>query len=115
MQLIRLGLVISLSLNAISLLAAAEQRPLVKSTHTFKTVGTLAIQADVYRPNDTQVRPVVVWIHGGALIMGNRSSVPKNLLDLCRAEGYSLVSLDYRLAPEVKLPDIIADIEDAFR
>jgi acetyl esterase/lipase len=37
------------------------------------------------------------------------------LLELCRAEGYALVSLDYRLAPEVKLPDIIADIEDAFR
>ncbi len=49
------------------------------------------------------------------LIIGNRNSVPKNVLDLCRNEGFVLVSLDYRLAPEVKLPDIIADIEDAFR
>jgi acetyl esterase/lipase len=47
--------------------------------------------------------------------MGNRKSVPRNLLDLCRDEGYALVSIDYRLAPEVKLPEIIADVEDALR
>jgi acetyl esterase/lipase len=88
---------------------------LPKKTHTFKTVGDLKIQADVYRVDDDKVRPAVVWIHGGALIMGNRRSVPRNLLDLCRDEGYALISIDYRLAPEVKLPEIIADVEDAFR
>ena len=94
---------------------SAEPAPLVKTTHTYKTVGDLKIQADVYRPDDTAVRPVVVWIHGGALDHGQPAGVPKNLLDLCRDEGYALVSIDYRLAPEVKLPDIIADVEDAFR
>src|SRR5262245_26716450 len=83
--------------------AHGEESPLVKTTHTYKTVGAVQIQADVHRPSDDKVRPVVVWIHGGALIMGNRRSVPKDLLDLCRTEGYALVSLDYRLAPEVKL------------
>src|SRR5262249_6949822 len=73
------------------------------------------IHADVYRPDDTKVRPVVVWIHGGALIMGSRTGVPRQILDLCRKEGYALVSLDYRLAPEVKLPEIIEDVKDAFR
>lgn len=92
-----------------------EPQPLVKTAHTYKTVGDVKIQADAYRPDDTKVRPVVVWIHGGALVTGSRTGVPKNLLDLCRDEGYALVSLDYRLAPEVKLPDIIADIDDAFR
>jgi acetyl esterase/lipase len=95
--------------------ARAADPPLPKQTYTFKTVGDLKIQADVYRADDTKVRPVVVWIHGGALISGNRKSVPLNLLDLCRDEGYTLVSIDYRLAPEVKLPEIIADVEDAFR
>jgi acetyl esterase/lipase len=93
---------------------SAEPQPLVKTTHTYKTVGDLKIQADAYRPDDTKVRPVVVWIHGGALITGSKSGVPKNLLDLCLAEDYTLVSIDYRLAPEVKLPEIIADVEDAF-
>ena len=95
--------------------ARAADPPLPKQTYTFKTVGDLKVQADVYRADDATVRPVVVWIHGGALISGNRKSVPRNLLDLCRDEGYALVSIDYRLAPEVKLPEIIADVEDAFR
>jgi acetyl esterase/lipase len=86
-----------------------------KETYTYKKVGEVKIQADVYRANDKQVRPVVVWIHGGALLMGSRSGVPQQLLKLCRTEGYALVSLDYRLAPQVKLPGIIEDIEDAFR
>jgi formylglycine-generating enzyme required for sulfatase activity len=93
---------------------AAAQEPLPKKTHTYKVVGKTAIQADVYRPDDTKVRPVLVWIHGGALIMGSRTGVPSELLDLCRAEGYALVSIDYRLAPEVKLPAIIEDLKDAF-
>ncbi len=86
-----------------------------KKTHVYKTVGDIKIQADVYREEDNEKRPVVVWIHGGALIVGNRTQVPKQLLDLCQKEGYVLVSLDYRLAPEAKIPAIIEDIEDAFR
>src|SRR5262249_36340007 len=112
-SLARLCIVAGASLLAANPVFAAD--PLPKQTHTFKTVGDLKIQADVYRAEDTKVRPVVVWIHGGALIMGNRKSVPKNLLDLCRDEGYALVSIDYRLAPEVKVPEIITDVEDAFR
>jgi acetyl esterase/lipase len=95
---------------------AGEEKPAFsKKSYTYKTAGKLNIQADVYRADDKVVRPVVVWIHGGALIMGSRTHVPRNLLDLCRDEGFALVSLDYRLAPEVKLPAIIADVEDAFR
>jgi acetyl esterase/lipase len=86
----------------------------VKKTYTYKTVDKLDIKADVYRTDDKVVRPVVVWIHGGALITGSRTGMPRNLLDLCKKEGYVLVSLDYRLAPEVKLPAIIEDIKDAF-
>jgi acetyl esterase/lipase len=78
-------------------------------------VDSTPVQADVYRAEDDTIRPVVVWIHGGALVMGNRGGLPKQLLDLCQAQGYVLVSLDYRLAPEVKVPAIIEDIQDAFR
>src|SRR5262245_53377278 len=95
--------------------AHAQPPALVKKSHTYKTAGDVKIQADVHRPDDTKTRPVVVWIHGGALISGNKNSVPRNLLDLCRDEGYALVSIDYRLAPEVKLQELIADVEDALR
>ncbi|MBI3837320.1 MAG: alpha/beta hydrolase [Planctomycetia bacterium] len=86
-----------------------------KQTFVYKTVGPTKIEADVYRRNDAETRPAVVWIHGGALIMGNRNSVPKNIAELCRERNYVLISIDYRLAPEVKLPAIIEDLKDAFR
>src|SRR5262245_20777025 len=94
---------------------AADPPAFGKKTYTYKTVGDTKIQADVYRPADTGVRPVVVWLHGGALIVGGRGGVPSPLLGLCRREGFVLVSFDYRLAPEVKLPAIIEDVRDAFR
>jgi acetyl esterase/lipase len=84
-------------------------------THVYKTVGNLPIKADVYRPGDGVVRPVVVWIHGGALINGHREQIPGLLKDPLLAAGCILVSIDYRLAPETKLPGIIEDLEDAFR
>jgi acetyl esterase/lipase len=95
--------------------ARADEPAFSKQTYTYKTVKKLDIQADVHRAEDRVVRPVVVWLHGGALINGNRTEVPGNLLALCRKEGYALVSFDYRLAPEVKLPAIIEDVKDAFR
>jgi acetyl esterase/lipase len=85
-----------------------------KSTYTYKRVGDLGIQADVYGPVSSGQGPVVVWIHGGALINGHRDDVPKWLLSACEYSGHTLVSVDYRLAPETRLPGIIQDIEDVF-
>jgi hypothetical protein len=49
-----------------SLGLAAEEGVRTK-TYTYKTVDGLEIKADVLRPDDEKIRPVVVWIHGGAL------------------------------------------------
>ena len=94
---------------------AGSRTEIGKQTHVYKTAGTLSIKADVYRADDRATRPVVVWIHGGALINGHRESIPPRLKDPLLAAGCILVSIDYRLAPETKLPGIIEDIEDAFR
>lgn len=109
----------SICLFALMLLSAtgaqAEEPLPRKQTFNYKTIADTSIKADVYRPDDNRVRPVLVWIHGGALIMGSRDSVPRDLRELCRSDGFVLVSLDYRLAPETKLPAIIEDVQDAFR
>src|SRR5207245_4932286 len=87
------------------------------STFTYKTLRPEGkeLQADVYRPSDDVVRPVVIFIHGGALMMGDRKLNPKagSLLEAMLKAGYAVVSIDYRLAPEVKLPAIIEDVRDA--
>lgn len=93
---------------------AYRPRPIHRSTHTYKQVGGLEIKADVHRLDDREVRPVVVWIHGGALIMGSRNRIDRYLQQLVD-DGAVVVSIDYRLAPETKLPAIIEDIEDVFK
>src|SRR4029453_18817429 len=50
--------------------------PVLKKTHPYKRVGKLSIKADSYRFDERSVRPVVVWIHGGALINGHRERGP---------------------------------------
>ena len=90
-------------------------RKFVMKTYTYKTVGDLKIEADVYRPDDTQPRPVLVWLHGGALMMGAKKWVQPDLMELCRSEGYCLVSANYRLAPQAKLPQIIEDLRDLMK
>jgi acetyl esterase/lipase len=96
-------------------LSQENSTPFSKTTHTYKTVDELEIQADVYRHEDAQKRPIIVWLHGGALIMGTRSGVPQQVLDLSRENGFVIVSLDYRLLPEAKLPDVIKDLEDGLQ
>jgi acetyl esterase/lipase len=111
-------LVGSMALTA--LLCSGAEAKLPKMTFVYKTVaneppfaGVTEIRADVYRAPDDAVRPVLVFLHGGGLVNGNRSWIRMNLLELCEQEGFILVSLDYRLAPEVKLPEIAQDVRDA--
>lgn len=92
----------------------AEKLPAKTETFTYKQVGDLEIKLDVHRIDDKHLRPVAVWCHGGALINGGRQGIGRSSRELVNA-GYCVVSLDYRLAPETKLPEIITDIEDAFR
>jgi acetyl esterase/lipase len=92
---------------------AADEKP-DRQTHTYKTVDKCAIKADVYGAGD-QTRPVVIWIHGGALILGNRGGMDPALRDGLVKAGMVVVSIDYRLAPETKLPGILEDVADAYR
>jgi acetyl esterase/lipase len=93
---------------------STDEAGIMMKTYTFKKVGDLEIKADVYRADDTLIRPAVVWIHGGALIMGHRESVKSRVKKMMLDAGYAIISIDYRLAPETKLPAIIEDLEDAF-
>jgi acetyl esterase/lipase len=84
-----------------------------KKTYTYKTVDTLEIQADVYSSKTDRPRPTLIWIHGGALIMGDRRGIDDTFSDPLVAAGFAVVSIDYRLAPESKLAAILEDVQDA--
>lgn len=85
-----------------------------QATHVYKQVGGMDIKAEIFfDAASTAPRPVVVGIHGGALMGGSRPPKPDHLGELLLEAGYALVYIDYRLAPETKLPEILADVRDA--
>jgi acetyl esterase/lipase len=86
-----------------------------KQSYTYKIIGNCRIQADVYRVNSHEKQPAIVWIHGGALIAGSRSDIAPYQLKKYLDAGFTVISIDYRLAPETKLQLIIEDLKDAFQ
>ena len=88
-----------------------------KHTHVYKKGDGYTLELDVYRANGMLQgnAPVVVFIHGGALIWGSREKVNETELHAILAEGIAYVSIDYRLAPETTLMAIKKDVEDALQ
>jgi acetyl esterase/lipase len=93
----------------------AQQKMPSPETLVYKVVQDHEIKLDVYRPGEKGARPGVLWIHGGALINGSRKQLSNRMLAGLLKSGYVIVSIDYRLAPETKLPGIIEDLQDAWR
>jgi acetyl esterase/lipase len=87
--------------------------PYSKQTVIYKTVQDLPIHADVYLPQGEKLRPAILWLHGGALIFGNRTMLPLEQTEMYLKAGFAVVAIDYRLAPEAKLEAILEDLRDA--
>jgi acetyl esterase/lipase len=85
-----------------------------RETYSYKIVNNHHILAEVFRYPDKKVRPVIMWIHGGALIFDSRNDLSSDQRKMYLKEGYTVISIDYRLAPESKLTEIMQDIEDAY-
>jgi acetyl esterase/lipase len=85
-----------------------------KETYAYKEVDGQEILADVFLPATDEVRAVVLYIHGGGFMFGSRIGRPeKSLLDKLIEANYVVVSIDYRMAPETKLEEIVKDVTDA--
>ena len=84
-------------------------------TFTYKRVEGIDLHADVYRLQGIDRRPVILWLHGGALIFGDRGMLPADEREQLLGAGFVVVAIDYRLGPETKLPEILLDVEDSYR
>lgn len=86
----------------------------VRRSVTYKRVGRCAIGADLYRRRASRESPLIVWLHGGALIGGSRTTLPRYQRDGYVNSGFAVLAIDYRLAPETRLPLILDDVMDAY-
>jgi len=71
--------------------------------------------ADIYIPNDTDgPLPIVLWIHGGAFVGGSKRDADLYATTLA-AEGFAVVCMDYRRAPEAQYPVPLIQTNEVYR
>ncbi|EXJ93208.1 hypothetical protein A1O3_01765 [Capronia epimyces CBS 606.96] len=89
-------------------------------TFTWKHVGKLSLQADVYYPktpdDPAKKRPIAMMIHGGGHFLYGRRDIPMKHVRVLLQRGFLPVSVDYRLCPEITLLEgPVEDCCDALR
>jgi acetyl esterase len=67
------------------------------------------------RSEGTSGTPLVLYAHGGGFVTGNLDTDHAQCVELARAAGCLLVSVDYRLAPEDPCPAALDDVEAGLR
>lgn len=66
----------------------------------------------IYRMSDAKA-PCIVYYHGGGWVIGDLDTHDSFCTQLANATGYTVVSVDYRLAPEAPFPASLDDCYDA--
>jgi acetyl esterase len=73
-----------------------------------------AIPIRTYRRHESDNSAMVLYFHGGGLILGGLESHDDVCAELCERTGYETVSVDYRLCPEHVHPAAFNDALAAF-
>jgi acetyl esterase/lipase len=82
-------------------------------------IGYRPLKLDVWVP-DVDAPPLVVWIHGGAFMIGDRRTLPETLrvdqlFEELLAAGLAVATVDYRLSLEASFPAQLHDLKAAVR
>jgi acetyl esterase/lipase len=95
---------------------SAAPASLERKTYICRTASGHPLEVDVIGGNATNSRPCLVWIHGGGLIFVSRTMSPRPFLAQALIDsGFIIASVDHRLAPEVKLDEIVEDVGELWR
>lgn len=80
----------------------------------YRPDGLRRHRCDVYRPRGGVTgAPVLVQVHGGAWLVGNKRQQGRPLMNRMAAAGWVCVAVNYRLAPRTKMPGQIVDVKAA--
>jgi acetyl esterase/lipase len=78
----------------------------------YERVDGKPLLLDLRVPDDGALHPVILYLHSGAWITGNRAGGPAIRQ---AGRGYAVASIDYRLAPEYIWPALLEDCKAAVR
>ncbi len=78
----------------------------------YRTVDGHDLALDVYRPDDTEIYPAVLQIHGGGWVGGNKEQEEAGARDLA-SNGFVVFVVEYRLAPADPYPAALEDLQAA--
>lgn len=78
--------------------------------------GDSTARLDIFRPAGVGDRmlPVVVWVHGGGFMSGDKAHVA-NYLKIIAGNGFAAVGVNYGLGPMSRYPEPVRDVADALR
>jgi acetyl esterase/lipase len=71
---------------------------------------------DIYEPlprTDRSAAPVLMWIHGGAWVIGHKAQQGLPLMYAMARRGWLVASVNYRLGPGSRFPEALVDIKRA--
>ncbi|MBE6836877.1 MAG: alpha/beta hydrolase [Ruminococcus sp.] len=70
---------------------------------------------DIYVLKGTKtIQPTIVNIHGGGWVYGNKEVYQYYCMSLAQ-RGFTVVNINYRLAPETRFPGAVCDINNALK
>jgi len=87
----------------------------IRTDLVYDTVGGTALSLDAWLPEDGKVnRPVVVVVHGGGWIGGDKADEHRQMIATTLAEaGFVVASVNYSLAPDQIFPQPVSDVQTA--
>ena len=79
----------------------------------YKEDGEATAKLDLYLHPSPGTHRAIVYVHGGGFVTGDKRPCPNHILGPALQHGYSLVSVNYRLAPQHPFPAAIEDVSAA--
>ena len=81
---------------------------------TYCTVDNSPQKMDLYFPDSGGPWPVLVYVHGGSWMHGDKSEATMFANDMT-SQGYLVASINYRLYPSARYPAMVQDVKCAMR
>lgn len=98
-----------------------KRRATVVRNEVYATTDNVKLRLDVYRPRDEDAgpgrvagpAPALIYVHGGAWIIGDKSQQGIPLLNHLASCGWTCFNINYRLSPKFRAPAHLVDVKRA--